>query len=116
MELSPLSFFKCLADETRLTTVLLLEQEGELCVCELMSALEVSQPKISRHLALMRESVLLTDRREGQWVYYSINSNIPGWVVGILAGTLADNLGLLSAPLKRMSMMGNRPQRKQNCC
>lgn len=49
-------FFKLVADDTRLRCLLLLVQEGELCVCELMTALNESQPKISRHLALLRDA------------------------------------------------------------
>ena len=51
MSLHPVTFFKALADETRLKSLLLILQEQELCVCELVAALADSQPKISRHLA-----------------------------------------------------------------
>ena len=50
---SPLQLFKSLSDETRLSLVLLLREKGELCVCELTSVLKETQPKISRHLALL---------------------------------------------------------------
>lgn len=67
-EIQPLQLFKTLSDETRLGIVLLLREMGELCVCDLCTALEQSQPKISRHLAMLRESSLLLDRgSEGQW-------------------------------------------------
>lgn len=59
MSLLPLQLFKNLADETRLGIVLLLKARGELCVCDLCTALAQSQPKISRHLAMLRESGLL---------------------------------------------------------
>jgi ArsR family transcriptional regulator len=49
------AFFKMLADSTRLRCLLLMQAEGELCVCELTHALNLSQPKISRHLAHLRE-------------------------------------------------------------
>ncbi|HBU4172980.1 TPA: metalloregulator ArsR/SmtB family transcription factor, partial [Klebsiella pneumoniae] len=65
---SPLQLFKSLSDETRLSLVLLLREKGELCVCELTSVLKETQPKISRHLALLRENGLLTDRRDGKWI------------------------------------------------
>jgi predicted transcriptional regulator len=52
---SPLQLFKSLSDETRLSLVLLLREKGELCVCELTSVLKETQPKISRHLALLRK-------------------------------------------------------------
>ena len=54
MSLLPLQLFKNLADETRLGIVLLLKARGELCVCDLCTALAQSQPKISRHLAMLR--------------------------------------------------------------
>lgn len=68
MSLLPLQLFKNLADETRLGIVLLLKARGELCVCDLCTALAQSQPKISRHLAMLRESGLLLDRKQGKWV------------------------------------------------
>ncbi|OJT38421.1 metalloregulator ArsR/SmtB family transcription factor, partial [Serratia plymuthica] len=67
--LTPLKLFKNLSDDTRLNLVLLLRQAGELCVCELSGALDEPQPKISRHLAMLRESGLLLDRREGKWIF-----------------------------------------------
>ena len=82
--LTPLALFKNLSEETRLTLVLLLRQAGELCVCELVSALEESQPKISRHLAMLRESGLLIDRREGKWIYYRMSPHIPAWAAAII--------------------------------
>ena len=52
---SPCSFLKAFPTKTRLSLVLLLREKGELCVCELTSVLKETQPKISRHLALLRE-------------------------------------------------------------
>ena len=66
MSLLPLQLFKNLADETRLGIVLLLKARGELCVCDLCTALAQSQPKISRHLEMLRESGLLRDRKLGK--------------------------------------------------
>ena len=63
--LHPLQLFKTLSDETRLSIVMLLREAGELCVCDLCSATTESQPKVSRHMALLRESGLVIDRREG---------------------------------------------------
>lgn len=82
--LTPLQLFKNLSEETRLTLVLLLRQTGELCVCELSGALAESQPKISRHLAMLRESGLLLDRREGKWIYYRLSPHIPAWAAAII--------------------------------
>lgn len=82
--MSPLTLFKALADDTRLKCVLLIHRERELCVCELTDALQLSQPKISRHLALLREARLLLDRRQGQWVYYRLNPELPQWATEII--------------------------------
>ncbi|CAE1147464.1 metalloregulator ArsR/SmtB family transcription factor [Serratia rhizosphaerae] len=84
MMLTPLQLFKNLSDETRLTMVLLLRQAEELCVCELAAVLTLPQPKISRHLAMLRASGLLLDRREGKWVYYRLSPHMPAWAAGII--------------------------------
>ena len=78
------NFFKCLSDETRFNIVMLVVEQNEQCVCDLTEKLQLSQPKISRHLALLRSLGLLQDRRQGQWVYYSINPNLPDWCVEVL--------------------------------
>jgi len=63
--------FKVLGDETRLRVVALLSH-GELCVCHLEEALQLSQPKVSRHLATLRSAAVVEHRREGTWVYYRL--------------------------------------------
>ena len=83
-EISPLQLFKTLSDETRLGIVLLLREMGELCVCDLCTALEQSQPKISRHLAMLRESGLLLDRKQGKWVHYRLSLHIPSWAAQVI--------------------------------
>ncbi|MDD1012767.1 metalloregulator ArsR/SmtB family transcription factor [Pseudomonas rubra] len=114
--LTPTTVFKCLADETRIRTLLLITEESELCVCELTCALQESQPKISRHLAQLRTCGLLADRRQGQWVYYRLHPNLPDWVVQILQSTLASNRHWLSPDAKRLEQMGDRPERAAACC
>ena len=66
---------------------MLLEGHEELCVCELTHALGISQPHVSRHLALLRESGLVVDRRAGLWVYYRLNPKLAEWVSNILTQT-----------------------------
>jgi ArsR family transcriptional regulator len=63
--------FKALGDETRLRIVALLSH-GELCVCHIQEALGLSQPNVSRHLAVLRGAGVVNDRREGSWVYYGL--------------------------------------------
>ncbi len=78
MPLNALTVFKLLSDETRLNIVLILRELGELCVCDLCTALEQSQPKISRHLAMLRECGLLLDRKQGKWVHYRLSPPYSG--------------------------------------
>lgn len=114
--LSPPALFKSLADETRARAVLLITEQGELCVCELVCALGDSQPKISRHLAQLRSSGLLQDRRQGQWVYYRLAPDLPQWVRDVLAATLAANRTWLEQDASRLANMGDRPARLATCC
>ena len=65
-------FFKVLADEARLKMLWLLFNHRELCVCDLMAALEITQSKASRHLATLRHADLVTDRKDGLWSYYKL--------------------------------------------
>ena len=69
-------FFSLLSDETRLRCLVLLSTEPELCVCDLCQTLDCIQPKVSRHLSLLRNSHLVTDERRGQWVYYQLNKDL----------------------------------------
>ena len=65
--------FKALGDETRLRIVALLSH-GDLCVCHIHEALGLSQPNVSRHLAVLRAAGIVDDRRDGKWVYYRLAS------------------------------------------
>lgn len=55
-----------------------------VCVCEFTEQLNLSQPKISRHLALLRNLGVLLDQRQGQWVYYRLNPDLPVWANEVL--------------------------------
>lgn len=77
-------FFKCLSDPTRLDILKLVMAKQNICVCELTERLQLSQPKISRHLALLRNLSILLDQRQGQWVYYRLNPNLPKWAKAVL--------------------------------
>jgi ArsR family transcriptional regulator len=65
-------FFKVLADEARLQMLWLLFNERELCVCDIMAALDITQSKASRHLLTMRHAGLVIDRKDGLWSYYQL--------------------------------------------
>ena len=96
--MTPDQLCKTLGDDTRARIALLVTREKELCVCELTCALDVSQPKISRHLALLRSSGLLNDRRQKQWVYYSLNPQLPEWCFEILNTLKRSNVPVLFDP------------------
>lgn len=65
-------FLKALSDETRLRIMALLFQK-EMCVCEICDLIEESQPKVSRHLAKLRDADLVRDERQSQWVFYYLD-------------------------------------------
>lgn len=111
MNIVSTSLFSSIAHETRLRSLLLLLEYDELCVCELTHAIGASQPHMSRHLGQLREAGLVTDRREGLWIHYRINPELPVWVVNILHETAEGVRGMAPfaddlAPLKTMP---NRP-------
>jgi ArsR family transcriptional regulator len=114
--MNPVDFFKCIADETRLKSVLLIKQKKELCVCELMSALELSQPKVSRHLAQLKKAGLLTDRRQGQWVFYRLNPDLSRWCRNVLWETSVMNRDYLEEANLRLQQMNIRPDRLNDFC
>jgi len=110
--LTPVRLFKALSDETRLRCLALLGQ-GERCVCDLTGALDLPQPKISRHLAQLRGAGILLDRRQGQWVYYQINPYLPDWASAILRETLA---ACARDPRYVEDSTPNEPQEDAACC
>lgn len=85
------ALFHALADEIRVEVVLLL-QGGERCVCELMDDLGMAQSRLSWHLKTLSDAGIISGRREGRWIYYSLNGD-----------ALAEARGLLDAmkPNKR---------------
>jgi ArsR family transcriptional regulator len=104
-------FLKLAADPTRLRALLLLAREGELCVCELTHALHVSQPKISRHLAQLRNAGIITDRRDAVWVHYRLSDQLPSWaaqILTVLRDSTADSEPYRSDG-RRLEAMANRP-------
>lgn len=110
-----LAISSALSDPLRLRAVALLAKEGELCVCELTHALEVSQPKMSKHLALLREAGLVQNRRDAQWVLYSIPADLPAWIRDIVAAMtegVATDAGHRD-DIRRLRAMKQRPARER---
>ncbi|MFB6331922.1 ArsR/SmtB family transcription factor [Acinetobacter variabilis] len=94
-------FFKCLSDPTRLDILKIILKRQNVCVCEITEILQLSQPKISRHLALLRNLSILLDERKGQWMYYRLNPDLPEWVNAVL-NVLNDEV--LNKPASNLSI------------
>jgi DNA-binding transcriptional ArsR family regulator len=74
---------KALADEKRLQIIKLLGRRS-ICVCELESLVELTQPAVSHHLKILREAELVTDTRHGKWIFYSLNESIYTEIINTL--------------------------------
>lgn len=81
--------FKILSDETRLRIIMLLAQQ-ELCVCQLSGILDVSQPKVSKNLAKLRDNKLVMDEREEKFVRYTLKTD--NKVLITIVNNILDNL------------------------
>ena len=112
ISMDPVAFYKCLSEDTRLKCLLLITLKGELCVCDLISALKLSQPKVSRHLAELRKCGILSDQRRGKWVFYQIDQRIPNWAREVLAITTNDNQAFLRESLANLESTNLTA----NCC
>jgi ArsR family transcriptional regulator len=102
MAMTPTAALQCLAEPTRLRALLLLQHQGELCVCDLQAALGESQPKISRHLRSLRDCGLVHDERRGRWVYYALAPGRPPWLQNLLTELSQAHPEILEADLQRL--------------
>jgi len=78
---------KALSDETRLRMVNIIF-EKELCVCDIMETLKITQVKASRHLGILRNAGVVNDRKSAQWVYYSIKEENQSFLKGLVLENL----------------------------
>jgi ArsR family transcriptional regulator len=85
--------FRALADPTRLGIIDKL-RGGEQCVCDLTDALEAGQSRLSFHLKCLKDTGLLRDRREGRWVYYSLNPEAIAEIESAIASLKPQRNGL----------------------
>lgn len=111
MKININDYLKQISDQTRLRSLMLLHKEGELCVCELTYALGLSQPKVSRHLGVLRDSGIVQGRREGLWVYYSLDRDLPDWALSILDSASQGTEGVepFASDQSSICSMPNRP-------
>jgi ArsR family transcriptional regulator, arsenate/arsenite/antimonite-responsive transcriptional repressor len=110
-------FFKVLADEARLKIIWLLFHHEELCVCDVMAALGITQSKASRHLATLKHAALVTDRKDGLWSYYALRPADDGLAkthLALLRRSLADRPDA-AALLKRLRGWLNGKSRSVAC-
>lgn len=111
--MNPCKFYKCLADDTRLKSIMLIQQADEACVCDLMAALELDQPKTSRHLAELRKCGILQDERRGKWVYYRLHPELPEWAKTVINATAQHNKDYYQAALDKLLSCKSSVN---NCC
>jgi ArsR family transcriptional regulator len=88
--------FHALSDDTRLRIVDLL-RGGELCVCDLTSAMGLGQSLLSFHLRTLKDAGLVTDRREGRWSYYALNPDAFAQLQEFVGGLPSKRLTVLAA-------------------
>ena len=92
--------FHALSDPTRLSILQRL-RFGERCVCDLTDALDAAQSRLSFHLKVLKDAGLVTDRREGRWMYYTLN---------------ADALGEIIELVESMASAPSAAERRNGCC
>lgn len=71
------AFMSAVSNETRLRTLYVIWEAGELCVCDLADIFGISQPAVSRHLKILREKALVETRRDAQTIYYRVCRDSP---------------------------------------
>ncbi|RLA37722.1 MAG: transcriptional regulator [Gammaproteobacteria bacterium] len=108
MSLTPRQLFSTLAHPLRLRAVLLLQSQGELCVCELTHVLKTHQPMVSRHLAQLRKTGLVTSRRDGLWIHYRLASDLPEWATAVITAA-ADTERTHATDRHVLASMSRRP-------
>ena len=109
--------FAAFADPTRLRILNLLSV-GEVCVCDLTRVLGMSQPKVSRHLAVLREAGLVNDRKDGRWVHYSLarpQGALHKRLVECVSCCFGD-VEVLAEDLRRLGRAGKVQRRVGSCC
>jgi ArsR family transcriptional regulator len=102
--------FKALADATRLRILRLL-MAGEVCVCDIHETLRIPQAKASRHLAYLRRAGLVTTRREGLWIHYSLAKSTDS-----IVATIADATTHVLGHVETLRRDAERFEKRTGCC
>lgn len=106
---------KALSDPIRLRIILLLQAEGELCVCDLMAVLKLPQSTVSRHLAYLRKSCWVDTRREGVWMHYQLSRESCQMCQELLE-TLKRNVSTLPEALADRKALAEFTRSKSTSC
>ena len=104
--------FSALSNEVRLRCLYLLATNEEICVCELVKALQISQPSASKALASLKGTGLLSDRRDANWIYYQLRGDLPSWLEVVINAVVGDLAGekVCTADEKRFRCLALRPR------
>jgi ArsR family transcriptional regulator len=105
-------FFKILSDETRLRIIMLLVQ-GDLCVCEMCGVLQLSQPKVSKHLAKMRDKGYVEIKKIEQFVFYSLKLEDP--VVSGIITLISENRNAYPQLMEDQTRLGDKENYLNHC-
>lgn len=107
--------FKSLSEEVRIRILLLLHEQEELCICDLMAALELPQSTVSRHVAYLKNTGWLNDRRGGIWMYYSLVDQLDIQHRSLLS-LVADSCGNLSEAVQdRLRLQQYAAEKEKGC-
>lgn len=106
------AIFDALADATRRRLLALIVDERELCVCELSAALNQIQPKVSRHLGVLKDAGVVLARRDGTWMFYRLAEDLPGWATSLLATLNCGAVSEFMADSERLKAWTDRPRHR----
>ncbi|MGF1688653.1 metalloregulator ArsR/SmtB family transcription factor [Photobacterium japonica] len=106
--MGPVELFKIMSDPLRLRILMLLEDESAVTVGDLVEVLGESQPKVSRHLALLRDGGVLETQREGLWIFYQLSSHLPSWVRHTIATVRNGQPGIINQEKITLSQLSGR--------
>lgn len=76
--------FKALGDENRLRIAGIVAERGDVCACRLLDELDMTQPTLSHHMKLLRDSGVVKARKEGRWMHYSLDREAVGALASLL--------------------------------
>jgi ArsR family transcriptional regulator len=88
--IDPVRVFSTLSNQTRLRCLHLVYINDDVCVCEVVGAMGISQPAASKALGALKAIGLLNSRRDANWTYYSMSRDLPGWLESIVEATMLE--------------------------